>query len=840
MIQYKHNIDAMEVVYMKLRKKSIRVLSLLIALSMLLTNLVFAQEEIVLKENVQQIGPHTYYKNINWISDKGIFNINVVETDMKGEYIRIEASDNGKATGTSTVTKQAEPKNSVDSRVIAAINGDFFYTNSLRGLPIGTTIIDGEIRNAVEESTVFGVTYDGECFIDKLKLNAVAKIGKETYAISAVNGPRRENQLILYTPSFGNTTNTNGMGIEVVIKGLELPVKAKSEYKGVIASVLNETDAAEIPDDGVVLSGHGLAAKFLSTLSPGDKTSFTLDFNIDDIKYAVSGLPRLIEKGNVVPDLDKAGVPAGRNPRTAIGIKEGKVIMLTVDGRKKGFSDGMSLTELAEYMLSLGIEDALNLDGGGSTTMIARKQGYYGPRIVNLPSDGYERPIANSVQIISDAPLSNPKYIRFERDSIKIFANSSYTPALYVMDEYFNRVNIGDDQVKFTVSKDLGKIEDSGLFTAGKKAGTGFIEGALGTEKSRLNVQVFDKVASLKILNDYISLEPGEKVQMQVKAYDETGDEIIIDPSAINWVVAGGIGTIDKSGVFTAGNNLKDGRIVARVNSTEAYVDARVGNLPIVLEGFESMDNIEIKSVRAKATATTSQEGEPVVLGSSALKFQYDMKTEETGTSAAYVSFKNPIKVPGKPIEIGFWAYGNGSENWIRGTYLNGAGERKIMNFTSQGGFNWDGWKYVYAEIPKDEKYPISIEQIYIAEPTEEKKSAGTIYFDSLTSLYKTGEDIYSPEVVNINIANNAVLTEQPKEIAIKVRDKGEGIDPESIVLLLNNIQVKAAYDPETGIIRHEIGYKLLKGEHNIRLRLKDKAGNKLNPEFRSTFIYNN
>ena len=91
MIQYKHNIDAMEVVYMKLRKKSIRVLSLLIALSMLLTNLVFAQEEIVLKENVQQIGPHTYYKNINWISDKGIFNINVVETDMKGEYIRIEA-----------------------------------------------------------------------------------------------------------------------------------------------------------------------------------------------------------------------------------------------------------------------------------------------------------------------------------------------------------------------------------------------------------------------------------------------------------------------------------------------------------------------------------------------------------------------------------------------------------------------------------------------------------------------------------------------------------------------------------------------------------------------------
>ncbi|HHY78098.1 MAG TPA: hypothetical protein GX498_06280, partial [Clostridiales bacterium] len=228
---------------MKLRKKLIRMLSLLMALSLFLSNFVLAQEEGVWKENVQQIGPHTYHKNISWISEKGIFNINMVETDMKGEYIRIEVADNGKATGTATVTKQAEPKNSVDSRVIAAINGDFFYTNGLRGLPIGTTIIDGEIRNSVMESTVFGVTYDGECFIDRLKMNASARIGNETYPISAVNGSRGENQLILYTPSFGTTTNTNKMGIEVIIKGLEMPVKANSEYKGIISSVLFETDA---------------------------------------------------------------------------------------------------------------------------------------------------------------------------------------------------------------------------------------------------------------------------------------------------------------------------------------------------------------------------------------------------------------------------------------------------------------------------------------------------------------------------------------------------------------------------------------------------------------------
>lgn len=825
---------------MKLRKNLRNVASFLLVFTILFSSLVFAQEESILNQSSQQIGPGTYFKNTGWITPNGIFSINTVETIIGTKYIRVETSDNGKATGTATVAKQAEQKNGKDTRVISAINGDFFYTNELTGLSSGTNIVNGEIRTALPKNTIFGVTYKGSCFINELEMDAFATIGKNTYPIIGVNRVRWNDQLVLYTPAFGKRTNTKGIGTEVIVKGLELPIRGNKLYEGIVEQVLKDVESAEVPNDGVILSGQGLAAEFLNTLKEGDKVSFEINFSRDDVKFAVSGAPRLLKNSQLSEEIMDRTDALTRHPRTAIGIKGGQVVMVTVDGRQKGFSDGMTLYELAEYMLGQGIENALNLDGGGSTAMIVRKQGDISSKLVNSPSDGRERAVANSIQIISDAPLSEPQIVKFVKNSVRIFKNSSYVPHAYAIDKYFNRVDVEANKLKYMVSKDIGKIDKTGLFTAGQKAGKGYIEASLGETRSRIDVQVFDKVDSLKIMNDYISLEPGEKVQMLVKAFDEMGEEIIISPSAIKWAVSGDIGQIDKSGMFTAGKNMKDGKVIAKVDKVTADVGARVGNAPIVLESFEKTDNIEVKGIRAEASSKLSGKNEPIKLGSSALKFQYNMSKEEIGTSAAYVNFKETIKVPGKPIEIGLWVYGNSSGNWLRGTYINSNGEKKVVNYTNQGGFNWNGWKYVYAEIPKDEKFPIAIEQIYIAEPIEENKSKGIIYMDNLQALYKIGEDYYSPEIVEITPVNKEELTDKPEEIVIKVMDKGKGIDPKSIVLLLDNIQVKAVYDPETNTIRHKVTDKLYKGEHDIRIRLSDKAGNKLNPEYRSSFIISN
>lgn len=118
---------------------------------------------------------------------------------------------------------------------------------------------------------------------------------------------------------------------------------------------------------------------------------------------AVGGRPILVRGGAILAGVDSGGTFAtSRHPRTAVGIARGgrRVILVTVDGRQKPYSDGMTLREIAEAMRALGADDAINLDGGGSTTMvIANAAGV--PAVVNKPSDPTgERPVGNALAIV--------------------------------------------------------------------------------------------------------------------------------------------------------------------------------------------------------------------------------------------------------------------------------------------------------------------------------------------------------------------------------------------------------------------------------------------------------
>ncbi len=117
----------------------------------------------------------------------------------------------------------------------------------------------------------------------------------------------------------------------------------------------------------------------------------------------ISGNSMLIRNGRVVEHKDPK-----RNPRTAVGldVKGKKLIILVVDGRKPGVSLGMSYTELAAEMLRLGCYQALNLDGGGSSMMAVRDSATGEMRILNEPSDGHERPVADVLGISIDEKQS--------------------------------------------------------------------------------------------------------------------------------------------------------------------------------------------------------------------------------------------------------------------------------------------------------------------------------------------------------------------------------------------------------------------------------------------------
>jgi len=114
-----------------------------------------------------------------------------------------------------------------------------------------------------------------------------------------------------------------------------------------------------------------------------------------DAWEVIGGNTILLKDGKVVPHTNKV-----RHPRTVVGFDAGrtKLVLLVVDGRKPGVAIGMSYDELAQEMLRLGCTEALNLDGGGSSVMAVREGG--GFKILNQPTDGRERAVANVLGVV--------------------------------------------------------------------------------------------------------------------------------------------------------------------------------------------------------------------------------------------------------------------------------------------------------------------------------------------------------------------------------------------------------------------------------------------------------
>ncbi|HOM80161.1 MAG TPA: phosphodiester glycosidase family protein [Armatimonadota bacterium] len=287
---------------------------------------------------------------------------------------------------------------------LAAINGGFFAGT---GDPLGLQISDGElISEPYPGRSAFGITRDGRALWGPVRFAATITIGGRSFPIHGVNRPRGANELILFTPRFAERTGTNPFGAEVVVEWLSGPLRAGVKVEGTISETRFAQGNTPIPGEGLVVSGHGAAATFLKAANTGDAVCVQIHLtgeageSWDRAWQAIGAGPRLLKNGAIClkPGAEgfRSDVLQGRAPRSAIAMtRDGKLLLAAVDGRQM-VSAGMTLLELAEWLREEGAVDAINLDGGGSTTLALRQL------VVNQPSQGPQRPIANAVVIALD------------------------------------------------------------------------------------------------------------------------------------------------------------------------------------------------------------------------------------------------------------------------------------------------------------------------------------------------------------------------------------------------------------------------------------------------------
>ncbi|HEY9226307.1 MAG TPA: phosphodiester glycosidase family protein [Gemmatimonadaceae bacterium] len=366
----------------------------------------------------RELAPGVSYRQ--FVDKTGPFVVNVVRVDLRRtdlELRHVRARD--QLAGRETVADMTRRLAAGGANVLVAVNADFFNLQS--GENENNQVIGGEWWKGLKNTDSPYDTYDNAHIqfgldarrrpvMDRFLFDGRAwSRGTETPIITLnFNQPGNPEGVVLYTSRFGASTprDTTRQTAEAAMSAAG---KRGDTLLFIRRGAVSASSGSAIPADGAVLAAYGAGARLkeVQAMAEGDTVRILLA-TIPRLSRSVApalligGWPRILRNG--VNVANEAPIVEGtisrnaeaRHPRSAVGFSRDSttLFLLTVDGRQAK-SVGMTLDELAKVMRALGAWNAMNFDGGGSTTMVI------GGAVVNSPSDtGGARDVGNALVLV--------------------------------------------------------------------------------------------------------------------------------------------------------------------------------------------------------------------------------------------------------------------------------------------------------------------------------------------------------------------------------------------------------------------------------------------------------
>lgn len=612
---------------------------------------------------------------------------------------------------------------------VAAINGDFFdiyHTNA----PYGAAIADGQLLKGPIWSwtRAAGIGQDGLGRIADLNLGGVVRLPFGEVPLGALNAHNiPAGGIGAYTTAWG--PSGRGRAVEGALGVHEVTVQ-----NGVVVGKADFAGGGWIAPDALVLLGREDGAAALAALNIGDVASAVYWPATDapvPFQIAIGGKTVLLRDGQIqdVPDNES-------EPRTAIGFSADgqRMYLVTVDGRQRA-SRGLTLREMGGLMLQVGADDALNLDGGGSTTMLARKPGDAGAQVVNRPSNGRERAVPNGIGIITAPGSGQLQGLRvfpvLGEDYNRVFPGLSRTLAAKGFDENYGPAAYSSLDWE-SVAPEQGNFEPGGVFRAGQP-GTAWViahgTGAAGRKQSDgYPVVVLSYLARIAATAAGMTLNAGaEPGYFGVTGYAEDGQSASIE--ARDMALA-----YDQSVVTITPVNEQVFQITPNVAHGATTVVMSVGGHTTLFPVFVGLQNIvvtEFDDLAAWTFAGTDAEGGLVLApgqNSQGLLMQYNFSQPSINRSATALA-NPPLTLPGEVLRVGLWVHGYGQ------------GEQLIFNLRDAAGaplditgprVAWSGWQYVEVDLPAGVAYPVQLVGLTAREADPTRLYSGQLLFDGL------------------------------------------------------------------------------------------------------------
>ncbi len=309
--------------------------------------------------------------------------------------------------------------------------------------------------------------------------------------------------------------------------------------------------------------------------------NLTTDPDWHDLHAAIGGGPLLVEHGRVVTD-PIPPVPGERNSRfpvVAIGVaQDGRTLILVeVDGRQPHLSIGLTQPQLAAYMQWLGAYEAMAFDSGGSATLVARLPGRPHPAVLNSPSDGTERPVADALLFYTTAvPGPAVRLLVNANQPLRLFTGATAPLSIIGVDAQGNPVT-PPEPVRVSAVPQLVTVTSSGLVRAGEIPGTGVLRAESGMASGAVPLSIIARLNRLVVRPEAVLLVPGAWSTFTVTGEDAAGRPVVLPGGAGTWTVTPSwLGRISAPGRFVAGARPGAGTISVLLGGAASHVNVHV------------------------------------------------------------------------------------------------------------------------------------------------------------------------------------------------------------------------------------------------------------------------
>jgi exopolysaccharide biosynthesis protein/3',5'-cyclic AMP phosphodiesterase CpdA len=708
----------------------------------------------------EQVAPGLLHVSYERLDSGGWQQINILKAKLSEKTVKLKYLSPETVSGQGTTVTDLVDRNGA----IAGVNLDRFDINNSYAAS-GWGVSDGKILKSGNDDAHASIGVDSAglgTLVDLALEGTVTLPDSNTVAISGINAEGVwAPGVVLYNSHWGSFTRDRLFG-QSAAGGIEVWLDAD----GVVTKAAQPTagDDGPIPDGAQVLATFAdrAEATALSSLKVGDTVQIAYGIKDSvDVTEAGGAWHDLVRDGAASPYANEAYY-TGLNPRTMIGFGKDRATayFVVVDGRQ-GNAKGMAFAQQQDLLLDLGVWDAINADGGGSSQMNTRHAGDTTTTVENSPSDGYERSDGDGMGFTLAQPSSG-ELLSFavepamaDDDALRVFPGMHRSLSASGYDEAGSAV-AGTPSVWSTSDAQVAAVKDGQV--AGKADGKATITARDGVATGKAKVEVLGTLARLEVDQNVVNLEKqGASQVVTFEGYDDQGFRAPVELSDLD-ITNSNPDVIDVKPT-------SDGR--AEITAVGAQGTAMLGfghgdhtvqisvAVPLeinTIDDFSDISGWSAANDRAPGCNIQTGSGHD---GAASIQLNYNF-TQSTATRGCYgvapgavQGTYSGIDIPGRPQKLSVWIKGDGKGALLRmqvmqsngvTNWIDGPGGSQSLHVT------WTDWKRVDFMVPSTFVFPLKFQRIRALETVAAKQYTGSLEFSQIFA-YLPPEGTASPAV---------------------------------------------------------------------------------------------